>query len=403
MSAQWVALLCLFLAAFFTSLCMTPVARRIAWRVGAVDYPDKRRVNREPTARMGGIAVFLGIVAAFVVQWFGTTYHDWPVILEPSPHLTINYWYLVGAFCTIFLTGIIDDIWSLSPKLKLLGQALAATIAVMGGLVIGVIVNPLTNDFIRLGWIAYPITVVYLICYVNIFNLIDGLDGLASGIACISSLTMFTLAVMAGRLDAASLAIALCGATLAFLRYNSHPASIFLGDSGSLLVGFTLGTISLLSVTRVAGLTTIIVPLVIAAIPIIDTFSAIVRRSRAHVSIGQADRGHIHHRLIAEGFDQRQAVLLMYGWTALLCVGTLVMTQVDVLPRIIVFVILMASSVALALRLKLFRPVLLHHYNPDTGDDELVSPQDPAFEIEQERLEEERAERHRHHGAGESS
>ena len=389
MHSPWIPFLCLFAAAFLTALALTPVARKIAWRLNAVDYPDKRRVNREPTPRMGGIAVFCGIVAAFVVQYLGTTYLNWPVVLVPSPHLSINYWMLVAAFCVIFATGLIDDMHPLTPKVKLLGQTLAAGIAVAGGLVIGVIVNPLTDQFIHLGWIAYPITVVYLICYVNIFNLIDGLDGLASGIACISSITMFTLSVMAGRLDAAALAIALAGSTLAFLRYNFHPATIFLGDSGSLLVGFTLGTISLLSVTRVAGLTTIIVPLVIAGIPIIDTFSAIVRRSRAHVSIGQADRGHIHHRLIAEGFDQSQAVLLMYGWTALLCIGVLVMTQVAVLPRIIVFVLLITVSAAFAARLKLFRPVLLHHYNPETGDDELVTPQDPEFEAEEERFEEE--------------
>lgn len=392
----WTPYICLFVAAFLTALVTTPLARKVAWRLGAVDYPDRRRVNREPIARMGGIAIFLGIVAAFSVLWVGTTYLDWPVFLEPSPHLTIDYWYLVAAFCAIFLTGVLDDLYSLSPKVKFLGQLLAATIAVRGGLVIGVIVNPLTDRFIQLGWITYPITVIYLVCYANIFNLIDGLDGLASGIGCISSITMFTLSVMAGRLDGAALAIALAGSTLAFLRYNFHPATIFLGDSGSLLIGFALGTISLLSVTRVAGLTTIIVPLVIAAIPIIDTFSAIVRRSRAHVSIGQADRGHIHHRLIAEGFDQRQAVLLMYGWTAILCVGTLMMTQVAVIPRAIIFVALISATVGVALRLELFRPVLLHHYNPVTGSDELIDPQDPAFEAEETRLEERRGE-WRHH------
>ncbi len=397
MTNQWLPFLCLFLAALCTSLALTPMARRIAWRVGAVDKPDPRRVNREPIARMGGIAVFLGIVAAFVVQYVGTTYLKWPVVLVPSPHLDVNYWTLVAAFCAIFATGVIDDVYTLSPKAKLLGQIIAASIAVAGGLVIGVIVNPFTDELVHLGWIAYPITVVYLVCYANIFNLIDGLDGLASGIACISSITMFTLSLMAGRPDAASLAIALAGSTLGFLRYNFNPASIFLGDSGSLLVGFTLGAISLLSMTRVAGLTTIIVPLVIAGIPIIDTFSAIVRRSRAHVSIGQADRGHIHHRLIAEGFDQRQAVLLMYGWTAALCIGTLIMTQVAVLPRIFIFLVLISGSAALAARLKLFRPVLLHHRNPVTGDDELVGPQDPAFEAEEEKFEHQHSDWLLHH------
>ena len=299
----------------------------------------------------------------------------------------MSYQMLVVGFCVIFLTGVLDDIFQLKPLQKLLGQVIAAAVAVAGGLVIGTIVNPLTGDALELSWVAYPITVIYLVSYVNIFNLIDGLDGLASGIACIAGVTMFTLSVMAGRMDAASLAIALAGSTLGFLRYNFNPASIFLGDSGSLLLGYALGAVSLLSVTRVAGLTTIIVPLVIAGIPIIDTFSAIVRRRRAHVSIGSADRGHIHHRLIDEGFDQLQAVLLMYAWTAALCLGTFVMTQVGVIPRIAIFCLLLALSGGLAARLHLFRPVLLHHRNSQTGDDELVCPQDAAFDQEERKFE----------------
>lgn len=203
---------------------------------------------------------------------------------------------------------------------------------------------------------------------------------------------MFVLSAQAGRLDAAALSIAVAGSSLGFLRFNFHPASIFMGDSGALTLGFALGTVSLLSVTRFAGLTTIIVPLVIAAVPIIDTFSAIVRRLRGHVSIGHADRGHIHHRLMAEGFDQRQAVLLMYAWTALLCVGSLVMTQVDTFARIIIFVVVLAASFVFAHHLRLFEPVLLHHYDPETGEDELVTPADEAFEQEAERL-------HEHEGA----
>ena len=388
MFRPWMPYLCLFVTALLVALVATPLAGRIAWKVGAVDYPNKRRINRRPIPRMGGIAVFLGIIAAFVIQYLGTTRLDWPVVLTPAPHFaSMSYQMLVVGFCVIFLTGVLDDIFQLKPLQKLLGQVIAAAVAVAGGLVIGTIVNPLTGDALELSWVAYPITVIYLVSYVNIFNLIDGLDGLASGIACIAGVTMFTLSVMAGRMDAASLAIALAGSTLGFLRYNFNPASIFLGDSGSLLLGYALGAVSLLSVTRVAGLTTIIVPLVIAGIPIIDTFSAIVRRRRAHVSIGSADRGHIHHRLIDEGFDQLQAVLLMYAWTAALCLGTLVMTQVGVIPRIAIFCLLLALSGGLAARLHLFRPVLLHHRNSQTGDDELVCPQDAAFDQEERKFE----------------
>ena len=261
-------------------------------------------------------------------------------------------------------------------------------VTVSGGLVIDVIVDPLSNGGIELGWLTYPITVVYLVAYTNIFNLIDGLDGLAAGIACIAGITMWIVSTMAGHLDAAALSLLLAGATLGFLRYNFNPASIFMGDSGSLLIGFVLGSISLMSVQRIAGLTSIIVPLVIAGIPIIDTFSAIVRRGRAHVSIGQADKGHIHHRLMDEGFNQRQTVLFIYAWTGVLCVGSVMMTQVTVIPRIFIFCILVVSSILFAMRLHLFQPVLLHHYNPETGADELVAPQDPAFAEEAEKFEE---------------
>ncbi|HJA29003.1 MAG TPA: undecaprenyl/decaprenyl-phosphate alpha-N-acetylglucosaminyl 1-phosphate transferase [Candidatus Olsenella pullicola] len=388
MVPHWIPYLCLFLAALVATLVSTPLARRIAITVDAVDYPNARRINKEPIPRMGGIAIFLGIVAAFVVQYLGTTHLGWPAVLVPSPKMQIDYWLLVLAFLAIFFTGLLDDRFSLTPLQKLVGQVIASMLAVAAGLVIGDISNPFVPGFVSLGWFAYPITVIYLVAYTNIINLIDGLDGLAAGISAIASITMFALALMAGRLDAAALSVAVAGASLGFLRYNFNPASIFMGDSGALTLGFALGVSSLLSVTRVAGLTTIIVPLVIAAVPIIDTFSAIVRRLRGHTGISHADRGHIHHRLLAEGFDQRQAVLLMYAWTALLCVGSLVMTQVDTLPRIAIFCVLLGVSMLFAWHLHLFEPVLLHHYDPKTGEDELVSPADDAFEEEAEKLHE---------------
>ncbi|WP_417575536.1 MraY family glycosyltransferase [Paratractidigestivibacter sp.] len=382
---DWIPFSSLFAAALLTSLAATPLARRIAVKLGAIDKPTGRRVNKVPVPRMGGIAIFCGIAAAFAVQYVGTMFLGWPVVLVPSPKLRVNYWMLVLAFCVIFTTGLLDDKFSLKPAQKLAGQVFAAVIAVAGGLVIGDISSPLGPEFISLGWMAYPVTVIYLVAYVNIINLIDGLDGLAAGISAIASFTMFVLSVMAGRLDAAALSIAVTGSSLGFLRYNFHPASIFMGDSGSLTLGFALGCSSLLSVTRFAGLTTIIVPLVIAAVPILDTLSAIVRRTRAHVSIGQADRGHIHHRLMDEGFDQRQAVLVMYAWTLMLCLGSVVMTQVGTWPRVGIFCALAAASFLFAHKLHLFEPVLLHHYNPRTGKDELISPADDAFEAEAEK------------------
>lgn len=389
----WVAFMTLFAISLATSLATTPLARRIAIRVGAIDYPSARRVNKSPVPRMGGIAIYMAVMLSFVVGAVGSHFLGWRVFSTSAWNERLDYRLILLSFTAIFVTGLLDDKFSLSPAQKLVGQVVAACLAVWGGLIIDEIIDPVHYVRISLGWLAYPITVIYLVAYTNIFNLIDGLDGLASGIAGIASVTMWVVSVLASHMDAAAFAIILAGACLGFLRYNFHPAAVFLGDSGSLLIGFVLGSISLLSVSRVAGLTAIIVPLVIAGIPIIDTFSAIVRRGRAHVSIGHADKGHIHHRLLSEGFNQRQTVLVMYAWTAILCVSSVVMTQVAIGPRVLIFVVLIVASFLFAWHLHLFEPVLLHHYDQKTGEDELVCPEDPEFEEEAERFEDEHAER----------
>ena len=371
-------------AAFLATYLCVPIAKRLAQRWGAIDYPSKRRINTTPIPRLGGLAVFAGLCCALIVEITGIKLLGWPPILIPHPSMSINYPLLGVAFLIVVATGAVDDVRSLSPKKKLLGQVLAACVAASAGLLIGRVVNPLVpGTEIDLGLIAYPITVIYLVAFTNIINLIDGLDGLAAGISGIASLSMFSFAVLSGRLDAATLSIALFGACLAFLRYNFYPATIFLGDSGSLLLGFGLGTISLLNVSRTAALTSLIIPLIVAGVPILDTLSAIVRRRRAHVSIGQADKGHIHHRLIQEGYDQRQAVLLIYGWCLLLSLGAVIINQVSVGPRIVIFLVLLACSALFAARLHLFEPVLRHHYNPKTKRDEIVTPEDPGFADEE--------------------
>ena len=230
-----------------------------------------------------------------------------------------------------------------------------------------------------LGLLAYPITVVYLVAFANIMNLIDGLDGLAAGISAIVSLSLFFITLSSGRIDAAALAIATCGACVGFLRYNFHPASIFMGDSGALMLGFLLGTVSLLGVRRVAALTTLIVPLIIAGVPIIDTFAAIIRRKRGHIPFDHADKGHIQHRLISEGYDQRQAAILIYGWSAMLAVGAIVITKVNVLARIVIFLFLIGVSFVFVRKLHLFEPVLRHYYNPVTKTDDIRDVNDPCF------------------------
>ena len=385
----------LALTAFVVTFLMTPVAKRIAVKLNAVDYPSARRINKRPVPRMGGIALFCGLAAALVVQYVGTVCFGWPPVLISHPSMNISYPGLAAAVGIVFATGAIDDVFQLAPKAKLAGQVAAASVAVASGLSISHIVNPfIAGSEIELGWIAYPITVFYLVAFSNIINLIDGLDGLATGISAIAALSMYNYALLFGRVDAAALSIALAAACFAFLRYNFHPASIFLGDSGALMLGFLLGVISLLNVSRTAALTSLLVPLIVAGVPIIDTFSAIVRRKRAHVGMDVADKGHIHHRLIQEGYNQRQAVVLIYCWCILLAIGATVITQVSVAARVVIFVLLAVLSLAVALHLHLFEPVLRHHYNPKTRRDEIVTPDDPAF-AEEERAAHEAHEKRR--------
>ena len=363
------------------TLLATPLAKCIAQHLGAIDKPDERRINKVPIPRMGGIGIALGLVAAVAVQVAGTKLLGWPTVFVPHMQLQgVDYKLLTVAVVIVFLTGAIDDVRNLKPRQKLLGQILAACVAAASGLVIGNVANPFTAELIPIGWLAYPITVVYLVAFTNVINLIDGLDGLAAGITAISCAAMFYLSYEAHQIDAAVLACILAGCCLGFLRYNFNPASIFMGDCGSNMLGFLLGVIALLGVNRVAAATTLIVPLVIAGVPIIDTFAAIVRRRRGHTAISQADTGHIQHRLIKQGFDQRQAALMIYGWSILLAAGAIIMTKVALPLRFVVFILLVSVSAVFIRKLHLFKPVLLHRYNPKTHTDEIVS----AEQVEEE-------------------
>ena len=200
--------------------------------------------------------------------------------------------------------------------------------------------------------------------FANIINLIDGLDGLAAGITAISAMTIFVFSVLTARIDAAFMSIALFGVCVGFLRYDFHPASIFMGDSGALLLGFLLGIVSLFAVARSALFVSLLVPILAAGVPIIDTALAIVRRKRAHRPIDEADRGHIHHRLLEAGFSQRGTVLIMWGWTAVLSICAVFITELDGFARIPFVLIVAVVTCYGVFKLRLLQPVLLHHYNP---------------------------------------
>lgn len=354
----------LIAAAAFVTLVLTPLVRVWSIRRGLVDEPGGRKVHTHAISRLGGIAMFIGFTAAVVLEAVGERYFNWGgALLAPGS----GVWGVLGGMVIIFAVGVIDDIYTLTPGPKLLGQIVAACIVIAAGLRIDFIGNPFGGGLIALGLLGIPVTLVYIVGFTNVINLIDGLDGLAAGVSAIAAMSFLVLAAQSNRLEAAALAAALIGACLGFLRYNFNPASIFMGDSGAMFLGFALASISLLGVMKSVAAITLVVPLLIIGVPIFDTASAIVRRIRHNRPIQEADKGHIHHRLLGRGFDQRQTVIIIYIWSAVLAVGGYAMRYAPSLIKIATFVILAALSALMAYWLGLFEAA---HHHVDEGDAE---------------------------------
>ncbi len=373
---DWLEYGVLFAVAAVVTIALTPLARKLAIKLDAIDYPSARRVNMLPIPRMGGVAIFGGILAALAVAGFGVYAFGWVDPFIDYNGIEVNYWGVLLGMVLIFLVGAVDDVVDLNPKAKMLGQIVAACVVAGSGLLFSSIHNPFGEGYIEFGWVAYPLTVFYLVAFANVINLIDGLDGLAAGITGISAITILLFAVLTGRFDAALFSVILVGVCAGFLKSNFFPASIFMGDSGALLLGFSLGVISLFAVARSALFVSLLVPILAAGVPILDTFFAIVRRKREHRPIDEADKGHIHHRLMRAGFSQRATVLIMWAWTALLAVCGVIITWADNLVRIPIFLIACAVTAYAIVKLRLLGDALSHHFNPRRKP-ELREPQEP--------------------------
>ena len=287
---------------FLSCQCLTPLVRRWSERYGLVDRPNAaRKLHTRPTPRTGGIAIGLSCVVAVGLLMVSPLNGAASISLP----LTIN---LVPAALTIFVVGLLDDLVGLRPWHKLCGQAVAAGLAYMGGVQVAGV-----PGFSAHGLWTLPITMVWLIACSNAFNLLDGMDGLATGIGLFASFTTLAAALMHGNAALAMATAPLVGALFAFLRYNFNPASIFLGDSGSLTVGFLLGCFAALWGQKSATLLGMTAPLMALAVPLLDTGVSIVRRFLRHQPIFGADRSHLHHRLLDRGLSTRQAVMVLYG------------------------------------------------------------------------------------------
>lgn len=360
------ALDCLLIGAIalISTMLLEPLAVKLAWKFDAIDYPSGRRVNIRPVPRLGGVAVIGGITASLIIMVLLVNAGVWETPFSEHPVLHVD-WTVAGlGVLAMFVVGLVDDFYGLRAPEKLLGQIGAACIVASSGVLLVSIGNPFSPSLIALGWLSYPITVFYLVAFANIMNLIDGLDGLCSSLVIVSAASIMFFAGTAGRVDVLLIGSAIVGGCLGFLRFNHYPAKIFLGDSGSLTLGFLLGIISLVAIARSTLFTSLLVPLLATGVPIIDTASAIIRRKRAHQPVGQADRGHIHHHLLDNGHSQTETVALMVGWTVMLSIGGIAITFIHSWVRYLIFAGLVIVSCIIVWKLGILKPVLAHKYSP---------------------------------------
>ena len=347
--ALWVRILLTIAIAFAISFAATPVVKTFAQKMGAIDVPDgKRRVHDHPIPRMGGLAIFLGFLLSVVL--FADISRQVRGIL-------------LGAVL-IVACGAIDDVVNLRAWIKLLVQIAAAVIAVAHGVVIEFFSNPIifsNRELLFLGWLAIPVTVLWIVGITNSVNLIDGLDGLAVGVSTIASTTMFVVALLVSEGNVALLLAALMGACIGFMPYNLNPAKIFMGDTGALLLGYVLSTVSVVGMFKTYALVTFVVPVLALFLPLFDTVCAFFRRLLRGQSPMHPDRGHLHHRLIDMGLSQKQAVAILYSLSAILGLCAVVLATTGVVRTVLIVV---AALAAVAIGLYITRTLKGHHYNP---------------------------------------
>ena len=334
-----------FLIALFVALIATPAVIVLAAKTGAMDAPDARKVHKGPMPRIGGLAIYCGFMAAILAML------NFADLTQEIANGVIGL--LLGG-TLIVIIGLIDDYKNLPAKVKLLGQILAACVVVYFDVRIDVITDPF-GDYLYLEYLAVPATVFWIVGLTNTVNLIDGLDGLAAGVSTIASLTIMLVALQEDVMIVALFTAALAGAALGFLRYNFNPAKIFMGDTGSMFLGFILAGISVIGAVKCTATIALIVPILALGLPIMDTTFAIIRRYRGGVPIFKPDKGHLHHRLLDLGFSQRQAVLLMYVISALLGLSAVALNEVSGGMSIVIVVCVLLVVFLGARKLGIFR------------------------------------------------
>jgi len=320
--------------ALVLSLAATPAVKIFAVRVGAIDVPkDARRVHQSPIPRLGGLAIFVGFVLSVVI----------------FAEITVQVRGILIGSVIIVILGVLDDIMSLRAYIKLLVQIVAALIAVFHGVIIEVFSHPLVfldAEYVFLGVLTIPVTVIWIVGITNSVNLVDGLDGLAVGVSTISSVVMLVIALMVSEPNVAIIMAALAGACVGFLPYNFNPAKIFMGDTGALLLGYVLATVSIIGLFKFYAIVSFAAPFLVLAVPFFDTSFAFLRRLVKGKNPMSPDRGHFHHRLIDMGLSQKQAVVILYAVSGLLgLVAVVITTSSEIRALILIAAVLIAAAI----------------------------------------------------------
>lgn len=302
-----------FLTSFALALVFTPVAIYIAPKIGAVDIPeDGRRMHTKAMPRFGGMAIFIGTIVSMILY------------LSFDPRIVV----LIVCGTLMYILGVIDDLKNLPPMIKFFGQIAIACAVYYNGIRIEFITNFFGGGLSHFGnVVCFIVTILWIVGITNTVNLIDGLDGLAAGTAAIASLSIAYVAYIHGMYLASCSMLAVSGGALGFLPFNFYPAKIFMGDGGSLFLGFSIATLSILGPVKGATVIAVIVPVVVLGLPIFDTAFAIFRRVINKKPIMGADKGHLHHKLMASGYGQRRAVLMLYGISGIMGIAAVLMSR----------------------------------------------------------------------------
>jgi len=330
-----------FFSALIISFILTPLARKLAFKVGALDIPkDPRKIHKKPMPYFGGLAIYVAMMSCMFVY---------------MPHSETNISIMIGA-TIIVLTGIVDDMYGMPAKIKLIMQIIAASIAIMGGVKIHFITNPLSaTGMYLLRDLTIPITLFWIVGITNTINLIDGLDGLASGVASIAAATLLLTAALKGYDFIVMQCAIIVGASLGFLPFNFNPAKIFMGDTGSLLLGYMLAVTSILGMVKSVAAVALVVPVFALGVPIFDTTFAIIRRYINKKPIMEADKDHLHHKLMRKGLNQRQTVLIMYFISMMLGLAAIIVSDADPRTGIIVIGVVVVLVIYLGNKIGLFK------------------------------------------------